>query len=166
MPDEDDGITMMRARMTRARRVPPSARRATPSAATGDAEPVLTGVPPANGAEVGATPEPVGSPGIGQGAPPGTSGRGARRTARAPQPPRPVVGPEDRVANLAIRVRQPLDAHLAEVVHAFRREGVRTSKVELIELLLWELPADPTQVRGRLAAFRTAAPRTTPLSED
>jgi hypothetical protein len=74
-----------------------------------------------------------------------------------------VVGAEDRVANLAIRVRQPLDDHLAEVIHAFRREGVRTSKVEIIEMLLWELPGEPAAIRRRLAAFRQAAPRTTPL---
>jgi hypothetical protein len=160
MPDENDGITMMRARMTRARRVPPSARRATPEAA-GDPATVLAAPPPADG--------PQGTPAAAatvpaSGAP--TAAPVPRRAARAAPAPRPLVGPEDRVANLAIRVRQPLDAHLAEVIHAFRREGVRTSKVELIEMLLWELPADPGQVRGRLAAFRTAAPRTTPLSED
>ena len=40
--------------------------------------------------------------------------------------------------NLAIRVRKPLDDHLADVIHDLRRAGVRTSKVEMIEMLLWE----------------------------
>jgi hypothetical protein len=35
---------------------------------------------------------------------------------------------------------------------------VRSSKVELVELLLWELPADDDAVRRRLAEFRRAAP--------
>jgi hypothetical protein len=62
-------------------------------------------------------------------------------------------------ANLALRVRQPLDDHLAEIVHEFRREGVRTSKVELVEMLLWELPQTHTDLRARLAEFRDAAAR-------
>jgi len=37
---------------------------------------------------------------------------------------------------------------------------VRSSKVELIEMLLWELPDVPDDdLRARLASFRTAAPR-------
>ncbi|MDA8395865.1 MAG: hypothetical protein M0T72_11645 [Candidatus Dormibacteraeota bacterium] len=45
-------------------------------------------------------------------------------------------------------------------MHALRREGIRTSKVELVELLLWELPAEPnSQLRARLASFRRQAPR-------
>jgi hypothetical protein len=62
--------------------------------------------------------------------------------------------------NLAIRVRGPLDDRLAELIHALRREGVRTSKVELIEMLLWELPEALTpDLRERLARFRRFAPR-------
>jgi len=62
--------------------------------------------------------------------------------------------------NLAIRVRKPLDDRLAELIHALRRAGVRTSKVELIEMLLWELPEDdPAGARERLRRFRAFAPR-------
>jgi hypothetical protein len=61
--------------------------------------------------------------------------------------------------NLAIRVRRPLDDHLVDVLHDLRKAGVRSSKVELIEMLLWELPAEPAAVRTRLAEFRRAAPR-------
>lgn len=70
--------------------------------------------------------------------------------------------------NLAIRVRRPLDDRLAEMIHQLRRAGVRTSKVELIELLLWEMPDDDVAaVRARLARFREWAPRGTgaPISE-
>lgn len=64
--------------------------------------------------------------------------------------------------NLAIRVRKPLDDRLAEVIHQLRGDGVRTSKVELIEMLLWEMPGDePSVIRERLRRFRDWAPRGT-----
>jgi hypothetical protein len=64
--------------------------------------------------------------------------------------------------NLAIRVRRPLDDRLADTIHGLRGQGVRTSKVELIEMLLWELPEDRlTEVRERLRQFRDWAPRGT-----
>jgi hypothetical protein len=71
--------------------------------------------------------------------------------------------------NLAIRVRKPLDDRLAEVIHQLRGDGVRTSKVELIEMLLWEMPADQLPaLRERLRQFRDWAPRGTgaPLSPE
>jgi hypothetical protein len=70
------------------------------------------------------------------------------------------MAPDLPSVNLAIRVRRPLDDRLADLIHALRQAGVRTSKVEMIELLLWELPARPGEdLRARLAAFRAAAPR-------
>ena len=48
------------------------------------------------------------------------------------------LAPDLPPVNLAIRVRKPLDDGLADQIHLLRREGVRTSKVELIEMLLWE----------------------------
>jgi hypothetical protein len=69
--------------------------------------------------------------------------------------------PSDPPVNLAIRVRQPLDEHLVDLLHDLRKSGVRSSKVELIEMLLWELPSDIEVVRTRLGAFRRAAPRGT-----
>ena len=71
--------------------------------------------------------------------------------------------------NLAIRVRKPLDDRLADVIHELRQDGVRTSKVELIEMLLWEMPEGQTPaLRERLRHFRDWAPRGTgaPLSAD
>jgi hypothetical protein len=59
-------------------------------------------------------------------------------------------------------VRRPLDDRLAEVIHGLRRGGVRTSKVELIEMLLWEMPAEADEaLRERLRLFRQWAPRGT-----
>jgi hypothetical protein len=47
-----------------------------------------------------------------------------------------------------------------DIIHLLRREDIRSSKVELIEMLLWELPDGPdADLRRRLAAFRKAAPR-------
>lgn len=72
----------------------------------------------------------------------------------------PVPGPDEPSTNLAIRVRRSLDFRLGDLVHELRREGVRSSKVELVELLLWELPAAVTpELRERLRNFRTLAPR-------
>ena len=67
---------------------------------------------------------------------------------------------DEPLANLAVRVRRSLDIRLADLVHHLRREGVRVSKVDLIEMLLWELPSRPDRAfRERLAAFRRRAPR-------
>ena len=88
--------------------------------------------------------------------------RAPRRPVRArPGASAPVrLAPDLPPANLAIRVRKPLDDRLADLIHALRREGVRTSKVELIEMLLWELPDDdPAGARERLRRFRAFAPR-------
>jgi len=140
MPDTQDGIDLMRSRMTRAQRVPPTPRR--PAPATDPAGETTT--PPEE--------SPV--------APPGVTADTARRTRPAPSR-RPRVGPADPPVNLAIRVRRPLDDHLVDLLHDLRKAGVRSSKVELIEMLLWELPADTEALRRRLAEFRRAAPRGT-----
>ena len=64
--------------------------------------------------------------------------------------------------NLAIRVRKPLDDRLVDVIYQLRSDGVRTSKVELIEMLLWEMPGDQLPaLRERLRQFREWAPRGT-----
>jgi hypothetical protein len=80
------------------------------------------------------------------------------RPRGAAQPRRPELCPDDPTANLAFRVRRPLDDRLAEVVAAFRREGIRTSKVELVSALLWHLPLRPTaELRTMLREYRAAA---------
>jgi hypothetical protein len=98
-------------------------------------------------------------------------GGGATRPARAPRRTaaagtstaaarRPHLAADLPPVNLAIRVRKPLDDHLADLIHDLRRAGVRTSKVEVIEMLLWEQTSeDAAALRARLGAFRAAAPR-------
>ena len=77
----------------------------------------------------------------------------------------PVTRPSDPLANLAVRVRRPLDKRLGSLVYKLGEEEVKTSKAEVIEMLLWELPSEPSDdFRSRLAAFRRAAPRETPLT--
>jgi hypothetical protein len=143
--DQTSGIDLMRRRMERASRRPPPPRRA----AREPAERVAgegAGAPAAREA-----PPPAAPP-----APAPT--RRPTRSRPAPAPAR--LAPDLPPANLAIRVRRPLDDRLAELIHALRREGVRTSKVELIEMLLWELPEDdPAGARERLRRFRAFAPR-------
>jgi hypothetical protein len=99
--------------------------------------------------------------GVGKGGATGASGRPRRSGGRRPEAQdRITMAPDLPAVNLAIRVRRPLDDRLADLIHALRQAGVRTSKVEMVELLLWELPDRPTEdLRARLAAFRGAAPR-------
>ncbi len=153
MADQENGIDLMRRRIERASRQPPpaprAARAAAPSAAVADAAvaPQAEPAPPRA--------RPAGEGG-GESAAPAASRR--RRAPAAPTRPR--LAPDLPPVNLAIRVRRPLDDHLADLIHDLRREGVRTSKVELIEMLLWEQTSeDAAAVRARLADFRAAAPR-------
>ena len=73
--------------------------------------------------------------------------------------------PTDQLANLTLRVRRPLDDRLADLERALTRQlrdagDTPTSKTELVELLLWELPAAATEeLRERLNAFRSRAGR-------
>ena len=63
-------------------------------------------------------------------------------------------------ANLTLRIRQSLDLRLAELTHGLRREGVRSSKKELIEMCLFELPTEPTEhLRARLRSYRENVPK-------
>jgi hypothetical protein len=138
------GIEMMRRRMERASRRPPAPRR--PRAAS---PPEAGDEPPASEA---ATAGAVGG---------GDDEAPVDRPSRARRPAPPIrLGPDLPAVNLAIRVRRPLDDRLADLIHALRTDGVRTSKVELVEMLLWELPENdqPALVR-RLARFREWAPR-------
>ena len=151
MADQTSGIDLMRRRMERASRRPPPPRRAAeePAATSGGA-----GAEPAP-----AAPAEAAAPTPSQARPTqARTRRPPRARAAAPTPAR--LAPDLPPANLAIRVRKPLDDRLAELIHALRREGVRTSKVELIEMLLWELPEDDAAgARDRLRRFRAFAPR-------
>jgi hypothetical protein len=69
-------------------------------------------------------------------------------------------GPDEPFANLAVRVRRSFDDLLADLVHDLRRSGVRTSKAELVEVALAELPSSATRDLGdRIMRLRSRAPR-------
>jgi hypothetical protein len=149
--DQTSGIDVMRRRMERASRQPPPPRRAREA----DDAPAPSPV----GEEAGAPPPPAEPAPTAPEAPPRpvVAAPSPRRRAR-PDPVR--LAADLPPANLAIRVRRPLDERLADLIHALRRDGVRTSKVEMIEMLLWELPEEDHQaVRERLRRFRDWAPR-------
>lgn len=138
----------MRRRIERASRQPPPPRRAadavpdTPPPAPAAPAPAPT---PVRAAESGGEVAPV-----------------PARRVRTKAASRIRLSADLPPVNLAIRVRKPLDDRLADVIHQLRRDGVRTSKVELIEMLLWELPEDQlAAVRERLRQFRDWAPRGT-----
>jgi hypothetical protein len=147
------------------RQVPPPKH---PRSTEGDTEPREDSTDDPSETEASSTPQPL------LAAPPRqltrrTVARSAT-TAPAPEPElvaseHPLTTPTDPLANLAVRVRRPLDKRLGSLVYKLGEEEVKTSKAELIEMLLWELPAEPTdEFRHRLAAFRRAAPRETPLA--
>ena len=147
MADQTSGIDLMRRRMERASRRPPPPRRAAREPDEPGAGEGVRAATDAAAAAASAQAQSAPAP--------------ARRPTRSRPPPAPArLAPDLPPANLAIRVRKPLDDRLAELIHALRREGVRTSKVELIEMLLWELPEDDSAgARERLRRFRAFAPR-------
>jgi hypothetical protein len=144
--------------MQRGRRQPPSPRRAGAPTGEGARESVTPD-------EATAGPSVVGAPadaGVGK-APPAVSDSPTKGKREAPLR----LSPSLPWANLAIRVRRPLDDRLADLIHELRREGFRTSKVEVIEMLLWELPGeDPDGLRRRITRFRRHAPRSTSAELD
>lgn len=92
-----------------------------------------------------------------------------RRKPRRSQPPltdsrtrSASRGPEPQV-QLTLRVRTELDERLVDVVHGLRQLMGRTTKVEIIELMLSELPDQDMEalenLARRLEAFRQARPR-------
>ena len=146
MAEQASGIDLMRRRIERASRQAPPSRhpRAEPAGAAGARRRRRRRPPRPRRGAGGAAPAPA---------------RAARR-ARPVGERGPRLAPDLPPVNLAIRVRKPLDDHLADTIHALRGQGVRTSKVELIEMLLWESAgADADAVRARLRVFREWAPR-------
>ena len=82
----------------------------------------------------------------------------ALRTPKRPD--RLAPRPDERLNNFSIRVRHTLDDHLADLIYALRKQGVKTSKTEIFELLLWELPVSADgDLRRRIEQFRQRAPR-------
>jgi hypothetical protein len=149
-----DGIDAMRERIARRTRRPPRARRPQSQGGVRDRVPAASGGDRLERADA-TTEEPT---------PAAVSG--ANRTGG--HEAHPSLSPTDASANLAVRVRRPLDERLADLVYGLRRGGVRSSKVELVEMLLYELPPTATpELRKRLSRFRRHAPRgpAAPLGE-
>jgi hypothetical protein len=148
--DQASGIDLMRRRIERASRQPPPSRRPRSADPADDTPATTAAAPPTPAVEPVAAVEEAPAPPRAARAP---RGRGAGET-------RVRLAPDLAPVNLAIRVRKPLDDGLADQIHALRRDGVRTSKVELIEMLLWESAgATPEALRERLRTFREWAPR-------
>lgn len=147
---DQPGIDLMRRRIERASRQAPPSRRPAEAVAAVDPDPA----PPAPASA------PVAEAARQRPARAARTTPGGARSVRRAAPVR--LGADLPPVNLAIRVRKPLDDRLAEVIHQLRQDGVRTSKVELIEMLLWEMPDDQLAgLRERLRQFRDWAPRGT-----
>jgi hypothetical protein len=181
MSDPDASvIEQLRAKRSRPHREPPARRpartapappvvaaiasttAATSSPAQLDAKPAVpkpTGGKQATGAAPAAiTPAPPDQPlalpsgtgTVGDHSDPGDPGAGVPLRLAADEP----------TANYAVRVRRSLDDLVAWRLAELRRHGVRASKVELTEMLLWELAdADLEQIVTRIERFRDHAPR-------
>lgn len=84
----------------------------------------------------------------------------AQPVSNEPTPTPPALDVDEPQANLAVRVRRSLDLRLNDLVHELRHQGLRSSKAELVELLLWELPANlDADLETRLTRFRQLAGR-------
>ena len=159
MADEEttNGLAALRSKVERrSRQVPPPRTAAAPTPAATAADTAQEGgETERQGASIEAAPTP-----------PAPRAR-PRRSPVAPVQTgerHPQTSPDEASANLAIRVRRSLDERLNELIFDLRRDGIKTSKVELVEMLLWELPPRPgASLTERLASFRRAAPRTREL---
>lgn len=164
---DDSVIEQLEARRARVRRQPPPRRPprgvpAAPSLATPDEpgasdEESVPGrvVPKPARSRPAAAPKPV----------PSSQAVSRPPTERAPVPSQtdtwPLgLAPDEPIASYAVRVRRSLDDLVAWRLAELRRHGVRTSKVEITEMLLWELTsATSAELDQRLATFREHAPR-------
>ncbi len=155
VPD-GDGVGTLRSRVERRSRTVPPPRRTRPEPPDNPmGEKGLDDSTAGAAPEAGKKPESSAAPAV-------ATQRRARggQPSRPGTPRRPATGPNEPSANLVVRIRRSVDDRLVELLHAFRQEGLRISKVELVELLVWELPAKPTaELRERLSSFRREAPR-------
>lgn len=177
MPDDSGVVSALRAQ--RPRRQAPTPR----SADRPPAIPPQLTTPPASAATPPAAPATEHQPSITRDAEPAASPPAASRDTSRPQtvteasgdasrdagqvlhdvssPPAPLAAsPDDPTVNFAVRVRRPFDELLSRRIGELRAGGVRSSKVELTEMLLAELAlASAHDLERRLAVFRRHAPR-------
>jgi hypothetical protein len=181
---DDDVIAQLQQRRTRPRRKPPAHRPArgtptppnvhAPASKTGDASGPLAASAAATEIEDStATIAPVDDDSqqprepIGDGTPAAATVSTRRRTPPSSSPvtandraQRLRLDPDEPSANYAVRVRRTLDELVAWRLAELRRNGVRCSKVELTEMLLWEIAdIDVDELSLRLRAFRQHASR-------
>ena len=184
---EQEGLDQLRGLVERRARSVPPPRRARQAVESKEAAPTEPGEPQPAGVEADtesrgsagpepawdgptmvpppalATPVPDEHP-VADAAPPEPPPAATATPARSPQPGdlggRPALTGTEPTANLTLRIRQSLDLRLVELLHNLRREGVRSSKKELIEMCLSELPLEPSEhVRARLRAYRDIVPK-------
>ena len=68
--------------------------------------------------------------------------------------------PGEPVNTMALRIRRTLDRWLTDAAYKINSTGWRTSKAELIEMILWEqYGASSSELKVRLTEFRRLAPR-------
>jgi hypothetical protein len=108
---------------------------------------------------------PSGTAARGAAAPPalsGTTAAGETTATESEAPPTggaPTQAAGEPVIDLVVRVRRSLDDLVVWLLAELRRLGVRTTKVELTEMALWELwESKPEELEQRLAVFRRRAP--------
>lgn len=173
MSDPASGMAALNQRVARARRAAPPPRLPRPADSTppepeapaSNPNPAATTTlsPPPNRVRR-ATPSPA-SPAAATSA----------DSAENPQPPRaadrpaPASRSEELLdalstassnVTLGARVRQPLDQLLTDIVYETRQHGVRTTKVELIEMALaWLATLDRDAVADTVLEFRTRTTR-------
>jgi hypothetical protein len=165
---DDDVIAQLQQRRTRPRRKPPAHRpaRGTPTPPEVHATESKTGdASRQQAASVAATDIEDSQPVIAS--PAAATVSTPRRTHPSPSQPtandtaeRLRLDPDEPSANYAVRVRRTLDELVAWRLAELRRNGVRCSKVELTEMLLWEIAdVDVAELSARLRAFRQHASR-------
>lgn len=167
MAETPDGMAALRQKAQRRSRVVPPPRHPAkgpqPTAAKSEEGSTVVAPPPDNQAM---------NISSGTSVPDDSNDGGAQRPAPGRAPAKAaVVGidwlqepvppdPNEPMANLAIRVRKSLDDRLADVVHDLRRQGIRSSKAEVVELLVSALPDhSDLAFANRLKQFRAQAPR-------
>ncbi len=164
MPDDSGVISTLRARRPKRQapvprtgdRLPatppqvtlaaaePIAARTSPQVTLAPAEPIAPRTP----ADVGTTSRESGA---------------SQRASEHPSSPLPAplgASPDEPTVNFAVRVRKSFDELLSIRLGELRARGVRSSKVEITEMLLAELAgAHAGDIEQRLAVFRRNAPR-------
>lgn len=184
-----DGMDALRARMERRSRVVPPSRQKAPSSTPVSGPPAPSGEESgfAQGHEPGGennapgtesrlevlpSPGPASAsapsdPAPGPGMPPSPETTSVAAQS-APAATLPSLAPvqwgipasDEPLSNLNVRVRASLNERVDDLVYELRKQGLRTSKAELVEALLAALPPHPTpELTDRLTTFRRLSPR-------